>query len=199
MPLIPALLLTGALAGALGRLLLGRLRRGAVVRVGWCEIATATLWTILAAAPIPPWWLPTMLALSWFAVLLTATDLLHRRLPDALTLPAYVVFGGLLVVAGLSGGGADVLARALLGAVLFWCLHATVHAVAPHAMGGGDVKLAGSLGAVLGAVSWFALVAALVIAAVITLALHAVTSGRGAPHGPGLLAAAWLLGFLPAL
>jgi leader peptidase (prepilin peptidase)/N-methyltransferase len=200
MPLIPALLVTGALAGALGRLLLGRLRRGAVVRVGWCEIATATLWTTLAAAPIPPWWLPTMLALSWFAVLLTATDLLHRRLPDALTLPAYVVFGCLLIAADLSGGGPDMLTRALVGAVLFWCLHATAHALAPHTMGGGDVKLAGSLGAILGAVSWFALAAALVIAAVITLALHTVTSSRdGAPHGPGLLAATWLLGFLPTL
>jgi leader peptidase (prepilin peptidase)/N-methyltransferase len=192
--------LTGALAGTLGRLLLGRLRRGAVVRPGWCELATAVLWAILATAPVPPWWLPTMLALSWFAVLLTTTDLLHNRLPDALTLPAYAVFGALLVLAALTGGGPEVFARAVIGATLFWCLHATVHYLAPDAMGGGDVKLAGSLGAILAAVSWLALAMALAIAAVITLALNTLTRHRtNTPHGPGLLAATWLLAFLPAV
>jgi leader peptidase (prepilin peptidase)/N-methyltransferase len=142
-----------------------------------------------------------MMALSWFAVLLTATDLLHNRLPDALTLPAYPVFALLLTIAALSGAGAGAIVRAAAGAVLFLCLHATVHYLAPNAMGGGDVKLAGSLGAILGAVSWLALAVALVLAAVITLGLRAISPGRwreGVPHGPGLLAATWLLAFLPS-
>ncbi|MET0235829.1 MAG: A24 family peptidase [Kibdelosporangium sp.] len=197
--MVPILLLgAGLLAGALGRLVLKRLRRGADVRPGWCEATCGLLWCLLGlAAGIPPQWLPVMLALSWFAVVLTATDLLHNRLPDALTLPAYPVFAVLLALSGIPA-----LARALAGAILFFCLHATVHFVAPQAMGGGDVKLAGSLGAVLGAVSWFALATALALAAVITLALRAVSLARWrdrVPHGPGLLAATWLLAFLPAV
>lgn len=145
-------------------------------------------------ANVPVTWLPVILALSWFAVLLTATDLLHGRLPDALTISAYPVFGALLAFAGS-------FERAVVGAGLFVCLHATIHWLAPGALGGGDVKLSGSLGAVLGAVSWFALSTALALAALITLALRAVSLDRygdRVPHGPGLLAATWLLAFLPA-
>jgi leader peptidase (prepilin peptidase)/N-methyltransferase len=193
----PILLLTGVLAGWLGRLLLRRLSRGANVRPGWCEAGCGVLWGMLGLpVGIPALWLPVMLALSWFAVMLTATDLLHNRLPDALTLSAYPVFAVLLALPGIS-----TLIRASVGAALFFCLHATVHYVVPHAMGGGDVKLSGSLGAVLGAVSWSALAFALALAAVFTLGLRAVSLGRWrdrVPHGPGLLAATWLLAFLPA-
>lgn len=193
----PTLLLTGILAGWLGRLLLRRLSRGANVRPGWCEAGCGVLWGLLGIpVGIPELWLPVMLALSWFAVMLTATDLLHNRLPDALTLSAYPVFAVLLAASGVS-----TLVRASVGAALFFCLHATIHFVAPQAMGGGDVKLSGSLGAVLGAVSWSALAVALALAAVFTLALRAVSLGRWrdhVPHGPGLLAATWLLAFLPA-
>jgi leader peptidase (prepilin peptidase)/N-methyltransferase len=192
----PLLLLTGVLAGWLGRLLLRRLSRGANVRPGWCEAGCGVLWGLLGLpVGIPALWLPVMLALSWFAVMLTATDLLHNRLPDALTLSAYPVFAALLALPGMS-----TLIRASVGGVLFFCLHATVHYVVPQAMGGGDVKLSGSLGAVLGAVSWSALAVALALAAVFTLGLRAVSLGRWrdrVPHGPGLLAATWILAFLP--
>jgi leader peptidase (prepilin peptidase) / N-methyltransferase len=191
-----ALLLTGLLAGALGRLLLGRLSRGAEVRPGWCEVSCALLWA-LCSYGLPTAWLPVMLALSWFAVLLTATDLLHNRLPNALTLPAYPLFGALLALSGI-----QTLLRAIAGAILFLGLHATVHFIAPHAMGGGDVKLSGTLGAILAAVSWPALAVALALAAVFTVGLRAISLSRWhshTPHGPGLLAATWLLAFLPAL
>ncbi|MBP2330190.1 leader peptidase (prepilin peptidase)/N-methyltransferase [Kibdelosporangium banguiense] len=194
----PTLLLTGLLAGSLGRLLLRRLSRGAEVRPGWCEAGCGVLWALLGlSVDKPTLWLPVMLALSWFAVLLTATDLLHNRLPDALTFAAYPVFALLIALSGTSA-----LLRASVGAALFFCLHATVHYVAPHAMGGGDVKLSGSLGAILGAVSWPALVIALALAAVITLGLRAVSLSRWrdrVPHGPGLLAATWILAFLPGM
>jgi leader peptidase (prepilin peptidase)/N-methyltransferase len=194
----PILLLAGLLAGWLGRLLLRRLSRGANVRPGWCEAGCGVLWGLLGlTVGIPALWLPVMLALSWFAVMLTATDLLHNRLPDALTLSAYPVFAALLAASGTS-----TLIRASVGATLFFCLHATVHFVAPQAMGGGDVKLSGSLGAILGAVSWPALAVALALAAVFTLGLRAVSLGRWrdrVPHGPGLLAATWLLAFLPSV
>jgi leader peptidase (prepilin peptidase)/N-methyltransferase len=202
MPLPLTLLAAGLLTGALGRLLLAKLPRGARLRPGWCEAANGALWTVLGATAtsVAPWWLPVMLALSWFAVMLTATDLLHSRLPDALTLPAYPVFALLLTIAALAGPGPATIARAAAGATLFWCLHATVHYLSPATMGGGDVKLSGSLGAILGAVSWPALAFALILAALITLCLRAISLNRWhdhIPHGPGLLAATWLLAFLP--
>ncbi|ONI75343.1 hypothetical protein ALI144C_39755 [Actinosynnema sp. ALI-1.44] len=164
------------------------------MRPGWCEGTCAILWALAGLAHVPVSWLLVILALSWFTVVLTATDLLHGRLPDALTYAAYPVFGVLLAFAG----GWE---RALVGAALFLCLHAIVRWFAPSALGGGDVKLSGSLGAILGSVSWFALSVGLSLAAVITLALRAVSLGRYSdrvPHGPGLLAATWLLAFLPA-
>nr|WP_042197090.1 A24 family peptidase [Kibdelosporangium sp. MJ126-NF4]CEL22741.1 putative type IV peptidase [Kibdelosporangium sp. MJ126-NF4]CTQ89880.1 putative type IV peptidase [Kibdelosporangium sp. MJ126-NF4] len=194
MVLIVCLLAGGYLAGAAGRWLLRRLRRGATVRHGWCEGACAVLWALAGLAHVSATWLLVLMALSWFAVLLTVTDVVHGRLPDALTLSAYPVFGLLLAFVGSWE-------RGLMGAALFLCLHMTVRCVAPSSLGGGDVKLSGSLGAILGAVSWFALSVGLMLAAVITLALRAVSAGRypdRVPHGPGLLAATWLLALLPA-
>ncbi|HJQ06192.1 MAG TPA: hypothetical protein VJ872_12145, partial [Nocardioides sp.] len=67
-----------------------------------------------------------------------------------------------------------------------------------RSLGAGDVKLAGALGAVLGAVSWVALPVAAAIAAVVTVALAVVRrSTGGVPHGPGLLAAASLVAVFP--
>jgi leader peptidase (prepilin peptidase)/N-methyltransferase len=37
----------GTLAGSAGRWLLGRLRRGTSVHIGWCEAAVAALWAML--------------------------------------------------------------------------------------------------------------------------------------------------------
>ncbi|GAB3879608.1 prepilin peptidase [Kibdelosporangium lantanae] len=200
---LPLLLLTtGTLAGALGRLLLARLRRGATVPPGWCELATGLLWAILAAANLPPRWLPLMLTFTWFAVLLITTDLKHNRLPNALTIPAYPAVAALLAIACLTTGGPgpEPLLRATAGALILRCLYATVHTLKPAALGGGDVKLAGPLGAILAAVSWLTLTVALTLAALITLTLHAISPTRwqeGTPHAPGLLASTWLLTFLP--
>jgi leader peptidase (prepilin peptidase)/N-methyltransferase len=142
-----------------------------------------------------------MLTFSWLAVMLTATDLLHGRLPDALTLSSYPIFAVLLMIAATTAPNPNLLIQAAIGATLFLFLHATVHYMAPQTLGGGDVKLSGTLGAILGAVSWLALTAALILASLITLCLRAISPTRWrdqTPHGPGLLAATWLLALLPA-
>lgn len=198
----------GWFAGSIGRLVLAALPRGTVVARGWCEWSTAVLWAVVGAraglGELPGWWVPVPLALTWFGVLLTATDLRHRRLPDALTLSAYPVFGAALAVAAATGGGWALGARAVLGALVFCGLHALVRTWRPGSLGAGDVKLAGSVGAVLGAVGWPALVLAALLAAVVTLGLGLAARGEvasrwrsGIPHGPGLLAAAWLVAAFP--
>lgn len=198
------LALAGALAGVAGRHLLARLRRGTAVHSGWLAAGVALLWAVLgwrmSTGRMPAWWLPVPLALTWFAVLLTVTDLRHRRLPNALTLPAYPVLGAATVVASAVGGGWGLAASALVGAVVVGAVHAMIHLGSPAALGAGDVKLSGSVGAVLGAVGWPAMVLASALAAALTLTLRVAAPRRwrdGVPHGPGLLAATSLVALFP--
>ncbi|MCR6482617.1 A24 family peptidase [Amycolatopsis sp. OK19-0408] len=158
----------------------------------------------------PAWWLPVPVALTAVGVPLALADVRHFRLPDVLTLSAYPLFGAAIGVAALGGGGPALAVRAVAGALVFGGAHAVVRRLAPHSLGAGDVKLAGSLGAVLGAVGWFALALAAVLAALFSLVFAAVRKicGRAppaphpapahrVPHGPALLLATWLCAVLP--
>lgn len=190
----------GAGAGAGGALLLGRLRRGVPLPVPLAAVAVGVLWALVAASAPPAWWLPVPLVLGWWAVLLTATDLRARRLPDALTLPAVPVAAALLAVAAAAGGPGGLLPRAAVGALLWAGPYAAVRLVASGALGGGDLKLAAPLGAVSAASSWSGLFVALLLASVLTLlvAVPARLVGRAAvAHGPAMLAAAWLVVLAP--
>jgi len=164
-------------------------RTGAAVP-RWAVIAgTGAAWAAASATVgvSGTTWLPALLVLTGLAVPLVAADLRHRRLPDILTLPAYP-----LVLATAPHPGA-----ALLGAVVFGGAHLLVHLLRPRAMGAGDVKLAGALGAVLGGIGWLAYPAAAVLAALVTTGLAATRRWRdGVPHGPGLLVATTTLAAL---
>jgi leader peptidase (prepilin peptidase)/N-methyltransferase len=194
----------GAGSGRASRWALGR--SGAPIRIGagWCELGTALCWAVLAwlwcSGVVPGWWLPIPLAVTAIGVPLVHADLRHRRLPDVLTLAAYPILAGALTVAAAAGSDPGLLWRALAVAVLFGGVHAVVHALAPSALGVGDVKLAGSLGGVLGACGWAATVVAACLAAVVSALLAGlaalVGSSRwrtGVPHGPGLLLAVALV------
>jgi leader peptidase (prepilin peptidase) / N-methyltransferase len=189
----------GAAAGALARWVLGRLRRGARVRAPVCELAVGGAWAVTggcwAAGFLPPAWVPVLLGLGWLGVAAGCVDLRHHRLPDALTLPALPVALALLLPLG-----AAAVARGALGAAVALGAHGALHLALPRAMGAGDVKLAGALGAVLAASSWPALVLAAALAAVFTgvavvagLAGGRLRRGAGVPHGPSMLLAGWLV------
>jgi leader peptidase (prepilin peptidase)/N-methyltransferase len=144
------------------------------------------------------------LLVAWLAVTLTVVDLRHRRLPDALTFAAYPATAVGLAVA-VSQSGWQVVSGALVGALGLGVLYLTVHALSPRSMGGGDVKLSGSQGAVLGAVGWPAVLMGATLAAVLTLVLNAVASRghrvrwrTGVPHAPALLGATYLIATFPA-
>lgn len=204
---IVVLTLLGLLAGWSGRRLLARLRRGVVVRGGPCELTCGALFCLVGvrwADGLPSWWVPVPLALAAMAVPLAAVDLLRRRLPNLLTASAVLGLGSALVAGLVSTGEPELLVRASAGSVVFGGAHLVVHRLAPTALGGGDAKLAVSLGGVLGAVGWQALVVAACLASVITLVLAGGAvllrfSGwrSGVPHGPGLLAATWLISVFP--
>ncbi|MCI2420181.1 prepilin peptidase [Saccharopolyspora sp. K220] len=185
-------------AGRLGRLLLCRARRGVRPPRLWCEVAVGLLWTVVAfraAAGMPLWWAAVPLLLGWLAVLLTVCDVLAARLPDVLTLPAYPVAAVLLAVAAVHRPG--VLIGTVGGALLFFGVYLLVRVVSSSAMGPGDVKLAGSLGAVVGAVSLTAVLVVMVAAAATTLVAAVCLRRGGIPHGPAMLAPAWLATTFP--
>lgn len=205
---LPLFAVVGLLAGTGGRLLLARLRRGVRLPAGPCELAGVLLFSLIgarwAAGAVPGWWVPIPLAVTVIGLPLVAVDLVRRRLPDALTLPAYLLVGGALAAASLAVGEPRLLAGAVLGGLVFWLVHLLVHLCAPASLGGGDVKLSGSMGVVLGAVGLPALVVAACLASVLTLLLAGIgrlsrqTPWRcGVPHGPGLVAATWLVAVFP--
>jgi leader peptidase (prepilin peptidase)/N-methyltransferase len=136
------------------------------------------------------------LVLAWGGVLLGGADLVARRLPDALTLPAYPLVLGLLGIAAVGAGNIDPLVRAAAGALLWAGGYAAIRLASPGALGGGDVKLAGSLGALTAATSWSGLLLAVLAASVLT-AMAAVPARMlghpDVPHGPAMLAAAWIV------
>jgi leader peptidase (prepilin peptidase)/N-methyltransferase len=212
--LITSLLLgvAGLVSGAGARRLLGRMRRGARVPPPWCEFGVALAWAATGAAAaagaVPVRWLPVLLALGWLAAAAGTVDVLHHRLPDALTLPALPL--ALLLLLPL--GSAAVL-RGATGALVAAGAYGVVHLAAPAAMGAGDVKLAAPLGAVLTAASWTAPALAAVLAAAISAVVAVVlvvcsarlTSLRSTrvrstplPHGPSMLVAAWIVALAAA-
>ncbi|HEX4721158.1 MAG TPA: A24 family peptidase [Pseudonocardiaceae bacterium] len=187
----------GVVVGLVGRVLLGRLSRGVVLRPPWCELVAGLLsglagWRV-AAGLLPVWWLPVPLLLGWLAVPLASVDLARSRLPDSLTLPAYPLLGLAVGTAAVLGSSPGLGLRAVTGVLVFGGVHLLCYLASPRALGAGDVKLAGSLGAVLGAVGWAALVVGALLAAVITLCVSLARRVRSVPHGPGLLAATWLV------
>jgi leader peptidase (prepilin peptidase)/N-methyltransferase len=186
---------------------------GAPAPGGTCEAVSVLLWSAAGwwwtAGSAPGWWLPVPLVVTAFAVPLLLADLRYLRLPNALTLSAYPVFGAAVGVAA-AHGGASLAVRAGVGALVFGGAHLLVHRLRPDSLGAGDVKLSGSLGLVLGAAGWAALMLCAVVAAVVTVLLWTLVVGRdhltrrrerrwrsAVPHGPGLLVATWLLVLTP--
>jgi leader peptidase (prepilin peptidase) / N-methyltransferase len=145
---------------------------------------------------------PATLALAWAAgaaVVLAAVDLTSHRLPDRVTYPAGAVCTAALLVDAAVLGSWGAFLRALAAAVVAFTVAYLVAAIAPAALGLGDVKLLGLLGLVLGWFGWGVLLAGvflgLLTGAVVSLALL-VTRRAGwrtaVPFGPPLLLGAAL-------
>lgn len=146
--------------------------------------------------------LPAFLVLAAAGITLAVIDLDVRRLPDAITLPAYPVIAVLLTVAALLGdpgwNALDTLGRAATGALASVLLYGLLSLPRSSQMGLGDVKLAGLLGLALGWLSWSALATGVVLGfgygALYALGLL-VTRRAGwrsrVPFGPAMLAGAF--------
>lgn len=206
----PLLLATaGATTGTASHYLLSYLPRGATVHKALLASVIATLWAAAgwqtANGHLPWWWLPIPLLIAWLAATLTPVDLKHRRLPNALTLPAYPATAATVALASTQAGW-QLAENALLGATILSTCYLAVHVTSPRAMGAGDVKLSGTQGAVMGAVGLPAVAVGAALAALLTLLLPALTPKRlrkhwhsGIPHGPALLAATYVIATFPGL
>lgn len=162
--------------------------------VAWAVLTSAT--TPLAATLVQ---LVAYLYLAAISVVLTVIDLDTRRLPNAIVLPSYLVLGLLFAFACALGAPWEWLLRAVIGGVALWLFYFVIRVIRPDGMGGGDVKLAGVLGAYLAWVGWGALVvgafAAFLLGGIFGILLIALRrAGRKSaiPFGPWMILGAWI-------
>jgi len=137
--------------------------------------------------------------LAVITVALAAIDLEHRRLPDALTLPAYPALAVLIAIHAGVENDWWIAVRALIGAAIIGGVYLALWLAYPKGMGFGDVKAAGMLGLALGAVGWgpvaVGAIAGPLIGGVAGVAVMIRSRrGRGVmiPYGPWLIGGAWL-------
>jgi leader peptidase (prepilin peptidase)/N-methyltransferase len=167
------------------------------IRYPLVELLTAVLFGLMGGLFAGSWELPAYLYLAGVGVALAAIDLDHHRLPNALTLPSYVVGAVLLAVASVVEGEPGAMVRAAGGAVALFAFYFLLAFLYPSGMGFGDVKLAGVLGLYLAYQSW----GVLVIGAFLGFLLGAVVGGglmlagrasrkTPVPFGPFMLAGA---------
>ncbi|MFE6763124.1 prepilin peptidase [Streptomyces sp. NPDC057689] len=143
--------------------------------------------------------LSVWLVLAPVGVLLASIDHRVHRLPDILTLPAAGAAAVLLGLAALLPEHAGSWLSALLGGLVLGGFYLLLFLVNPDGMGLGDVKLALSLGAVLGWYGWAVVFtggfAGFLFGAAYGLALVVLRrAGRktGIPFGPFMIAGAFL-------
>ena len=145
---------------------------------------------------------PATLALAWTAaaaVVLGSVDLAVHRLPDRVTYPAFVVSAVALAVDAAVLGAWTPLLRAGAAAAAAFLVTAGVAALAPEALGFGDVKLLGVLGLVLGWFGWGVLLSGVFlglltggVVSVVLLATRRAGWRTPLPFGPPLLTGAVL-------
>ncbi|WP_381794509.1 prepilin peptidase [Streptomyces niveus] len=120
-------------------------------------VITALVCAALAAATGPRPELAVWLLLAPFAVLLALVDRNVHRLPDQLTLPLAAAAAALLGIAALLPHDGGSWPTALLGGLVLGACYFVLFLINPNGMGFGDVKLALSLGVVLGWYGWLVL------------------------------------------
>ncbi|MFD4696358.1 prepilin peptidase [Streptomyces niveus] len=120
-------------------------------------LVTALVCGALAAATGPRPELAVWLLLAPFAVLLALVDRNVHRLPDHLTLPLAAASAALLGIATLLPDAGGSWRTALLGGLALGACYFVLFLINPNGMGFGDVKLALSLGVVLGWYGWLLL------------------------------------------
>ncbi|MEV7038354.1 A24 family peptidase [Amycolatopsis sp. NPDC051061] len=169
-----------------------------------CVLATCA-----AAAVVGTWSLtlvPVGVCFCLLAVPAAAVDFVEHRIPNRLSLPLAGATAASLAAASFIAADSANGVRALVGASV-WGGHLLLSFVATGQPGPGDVKLAPSMGALLGWFGWPWLLGGLVAAYLLTAVagLVSVAAGRyrlregQVPMGPSMVAAVLIMGTLAQL
>jgi len=163
------------------------------------ELVTAALFGALAARVHPALVLAAACWLGGCGVALAWIDAAVKRLPDALTAPAYAGTAGLLLLAAAAGGDWRDLLRAVLGGLALAAAYLALAVISRSAIGLGDAKLAASLGTltawpdwrtlIAGAFAGFLLGAAYGVGLLVSRRAH---RKQHIPFGPFMIAGAFL-------
>jgi leader peptidase (prepilin peptidase) / N-methyltransferase len=169
------------------------------VRYPLVELGTGLAWLGLGLVygydPI----LPLLLLLASASIALAMIDFDTMTLPNVITYPIFVITGVYLVGLGVYSGDIDSLINAGIGAAIYFAFFFLMwFLTGGRGLGFGDVKLAPTLGAIVG---WYSVGGTLVgimgafilggIPAGILLATGIVKKGTQIPFGPMLLVGAW--------
>ena len=170
-------------------------KRYPLVEAATGVLFAALTWRLLALDM--QWALPAYLYLAAAGIALSMIDIDLKRLPDAIVLPSYAVVAVLLTVAAAGAGDWWPLGRAAIGGTALFAFYFGLAFAYPAGMGFGDVKLAGVLGALMGYLSWSALIVstfgAFLSGALAGIALIVTSRGgrkTAIPFGPFMIAAA---------
>jgi leader peptidase (prepilin peptidase) / N-methyltransferase len=158
------------------------------------EVVTALLFAALAWRTGAK---PELFAYSWFAAIsapLAAVDWRTRRLPTRLIWPSGIVLFALFGMAAAVNRDAYPVIRSFAGMVVLLAFYGAIYFLRPGELGGGDLRLGGLLGLVLGWIGWIAVLTGTLLgwlaAAIAVIALRAVRhteDGRDVPLGPFLM------------
>jgi leader peptidase (prepilin peptidase) / N-methyltransferase len=162
------------------------------------ELTTAIMFGVLGNEVHPVLVLAAACWLAACCVPLAWIDAAVRRLPDALTAPAYAgTIAALLAAAGVSGHWHSLI-RAVLGGLALGGFYLALAIISPSGIGLGDVKLAASVGSLLAWFGWSILLAGAfagfllaAIYGIALLALRRATWGQQIPFGPFMIAGAF--------
>ncbi len=125
-------------------------------------VVVPILFLLVADAVGERWVLAGFLVFAAVAAALAVTDLHARLIPDMLNLPGTTVAGALLGVGAIADGTADLLVRAVIGGAIYYGFLLVVWLLTGgRSMGGGDVKMAFSLGLFTAFLGWDILVLAI--------------------------------------
>lgn len=118
------------------------------------EVLTAAAFGAVTWRVGAHWELPAFLYLSAVLISLAFIDYDTHKLPNALTLPSYLVGVVLLTPAAVLDGEPHRLLQAAIGMAGLYAMYFTLAIVKQGGMGFGDVKLAGVIGLYLGFLGW---------------------------------------------
>jgi leader peptidase (prepilin peptidase)/N-methyltransferase len=155
------------------------------------ELVTCGLFVASALTFEDPWLAVLFGPFMGLMLAVAVIDWRHRIIPNRLVYPAFLISAAYLLIARVAGAPVD-LAAAGIGLLGYGGGLLVVAFISPRGMGMGDVKLAGLVGLVLGALGGrYVLVAAGVgilvggVAAIVAL-MFGASRKTGIPYGPSI-------------